>query len=110
IPPTPFILWTDTALRDFKVVTLDVAEHYWENDEHLIIHTDEVLFEIDELQPTDLVVLHLYFPHYLLPHEAILYTDENGVQMRMFIHESMRGGCYPLFILGEPHEYSEIFP
>jgi len=48
--------------------------------------------------------LNVAFSHYLLPHGAIIFTGEDGVQRRMFIHESMRGGCYSIYHLGEAHE------
>ena len=98
------VLWTDIPLRDFSFVSLDVAGHYWREDRELIIDTREVLLTVDVLLPGDAVVLNVAFSHYLLPHGAIIFTDEHGVQQRMFIIESMRGGCFPIYHLTEAHE------
>ena len=70
----------------------------------LIINTQEVLLTVPVLRPTDAVVLNVAFEHYLLPHGAVIFTDANGVQWRMFIGQSMRGGCFPIYSLGLPHE------
>jgi len=103
--PHQIALWADAPLFDFSFVSLDVAGHDWV-DGSLIINTREVLFTVPALQPGDAVVLHLAFAHYLLPHGAIVFTDEWGVQWRMFLHESMRGGCFPVFNLSEKHVYN----
>ena len=100
------ILWSDIPLRDFSFVSLDVAGHDWDEDVQLVINTREVLLTIDELLPTDAVVLNVAFAHYLLPHGAIIFTDEQGIQRRMFITESMRGGCFPAYNLGISHEFA----
>jgi hypothetical protein len=96
------ILWADSPLRDFSFVTLDVAGHYWEDDARLVIGTRDELLVIDYLPTTDAVVLNVAFAHYLIPHAAIIFTDEQGSRQRMFIQESMRGGCFPVFHLA-PH-------
>ena len=98
------VLWPDVPLRDFSFVSLDVAGHEWTDDGRLIINTREVIHTIDELLPTDAVVLNVAFAHYMLPHGAIIFTDEQGVRQRMFIWEDMRGGSFPLFNLGAAHE------
>jgi len=102
------ILWSDTTLFDFSFVSLDVAGHYWDESipysPSLVIHTQEVLLTVPVLRPTDAVVLNVAFAHYLLPHGAVIFTDAYGVQWRMFIWESMRGGCYPSYHLGLPHK------
>jgi len=98
------ILWTDSPLLNFSFVSLDVAGHDWDENGQLVINTQEVLFAVPELLPTDAVVLNVTFAHYLLPHGAIIFTDEDGVQRRMFIHEDMRGGCFPSYRLGLAHE------
>ena len=99
------ILWTDEPLRDFSFVSLDVAGHDWDEDGQLVIDTREVILTIPKLLPTDVVVLNIAFAHYLLPHGAIIFTDEHGIRKRMFIQESMRGGCFPLYHLGLSHNY-----
>jgi len=86
-------------LRDFFFASLDVAGHYWYYDSQLIIYTQEVIYEIDELLPGDAIVFSVAFSHYLLPHAGIGFTDSKGVHRRMFILESMRGGCWPLYLL-----------
>ncbi|MCL2408746.1 MAG: hypothetical protein FWC96_03930 [Oscillospiraceae bacterium] len=98
------ILWADIHLRDFSFVSLDVAGHYWYEDRQLVIDTREVLLTVPDLLPTDAVVLNVAFAHYLLPHGAIIFTDEYGVRWRMFLGEDMRGGCFPIYHLGMPHE------
>ena len=101
---TTLVFKSDIPLRDFKLVSLDVAGHYWTDNSELIIDTDEVLLTVPELLPNDAVILNVAFRHYLLPHGAIIYTDEQGTEWRMFIGQNMRGGCYPVFGLGSPHE------
>jgi hypothetical protein len=98
-----FVIWTDEPLRNFYFASLDVAGHYWYEDRQLVIDTQEVLFEIDELLPGDAVVFSIAFPHYLLPHGGIGFTDSSGTHRRMFIIVSMRGGCWPTYWL-EPLE------
>ena len=86
------ILWPDRIIRDFSFVHL----HY---DGDTIFTTVEVLLTIDELLPSHAVVLNVVFAHYLFPRGGIIFTDGNGEQRRMFIQESMVGGCVPLFHL-----------
>ena len=94
-----FVIWTDEPLRDFFFASLDVAGHYWNDDSQLVIGTQEVLYEIDALLLGDAVVFNVSFSHYLLPHAGIGFADSNGVHRRMFISESMRGGCWPSVLL-----------
>lgn len=101
------ILWTDTPLRDFSFVSLDVAGHEWTEAGQLVIGTQEVLLTVDELLPNDAVVLNVAFSHYLLPHGAIIFTDEQGELRRMFIREDMRGGCYPSYRLVYDDNFAE---
>lgn len=98
------ILWADEPLHDFAFVSLDISSHDWGEDGELTIDTREVLLNVPRLLPSDAVVLNVSFAHYLLPHGAIIFTGEDGVQRRMFIWESMRGECYATYHLGEPHE------
>jgi len=107
--PATIAIWTDLLLFDFSFVSLDVAGHDW-YDGQLAINTQEVLLTIPQLLPySDVVVLNFAFAHYLLPHGAIVFTDDQNVRWRMFIHESMRGGCFPVYTLGAKHEYP-LFP
>ena len=94
-----FVIWTDEPLRDFFFASLDVARHYWYEDRQLVIGTREVIFEIDKLLPGDAIIFDVAFSHYLLPHAGVGFTDSNGVNRRMFILESMRGGCGPWYVL-----------
>ena len=108
--PGGMFLWPDRPLRDFSFVTLDVDGHYWDESEvpaRLVIHTQEIILQIPQLLPRDVVVLNVGFRHCLLPHGAIMFTEEDGTRWRMFISESMRGGCFPLFHLGTAHEWTE---
>jgi len=102
------IFWPDITAYDFSFVSLDVAGHYWDEstpyNHSLVIHTREVLLTVSTLNPTDAVVLNVAFAHYLLPHGAVVFTDAYGIRWRMFIQQSMRGGCFPSYNLGQPHK------
>ena len=90
------ILWSDTPLRDFYIVSLAVGEDV---DDKMGIFAQELIFSTEELLTSHAIVLNVAFAHYLLPHGGLIFTDENGDMRRMFINESMRGGCYPHFTL-----------
>ena len=109
--PVTLVLWPDITLYDFSFVSLDVAGHYWDEstpyDHLLVIHTREVLLTVSVLHPTDAVVLNIAFAHYLLPHGAVVFTDTYGIRWRMFVQESMRGGCFPIYGFGWPHRIDE---
>ena len=90
------IIWTDTPLRDFSFVSLD---HQDNNDERGAFYIKEKLLTVDELLPNDAVVLNVAFEHYLIPRGGLVFTDESGVRRRVFISESMRGGCFPRYNL-----------
>jgi hypothetical protein len=94
-----FVIWADEPLQDFFFASLDVAGHYWYDDRQLVINTQEIIYEIDELLPGDAIVFSVAFLHYLLPHAGVGFTDSTGVSRRMFISESMRGGCWPAYWL-----------
>ena len=97
------VIWADEPLRDFSFVSLTFNSDYGESDEvRDYFYTREVLLTIDELTPTDAVVLNVFFPHYLISRGGVVFTDADGIQRRMFIAESMRGGCWPHFYLS-PH-------
>ena len=108
------MLWSDKPLWDFTFVSLDVAGHYWRSrqwrEPELVIETKEVLLTIPKLLPTDAVVLNVAFAHYLIPHGAIIFTDERGDRWRMFVTESMAGGDVPIFHLGQAYLYQELEP
>jgi hypothetical protein len=90
------VLWPDETLRDFSFVSLTF-------DGYNVYSVAEILLTIDELPPTQAVVLNVAFEHYLFPRGGIIFTEESGEQRRMFIQESMAGGCIPHFHL-VPHE------
>jgi hypothetical protein len=90
------ILLADEVVRDFSFahVGFDL-----DDEGKLIFHTITSLFEIAELSPTEAVLLNVAFEHYLHPRGGIIFTTENGDEMRMFIQESMEGGCHPFYHL-----------
>ncbi|MCL2217429.1 MAG: M56 family metallopeptidase [Defluviitaleaceae bacterium] len=90
------ILWPDERLRDFRFVALGFND----DDGHVTFYTREILFRIGELAPNDAVALNVSFLHYLIPRGGIIFYDARGERRKMLIHESMRGGCFPLFNLG----------
>ena len=97
------VLWPDEVLHDFSFVYLGFNET--DGGGNFYIH--EVLLVIGELPPTEAVVVNVAFEHYLIPRGGIVFTDESGTERRMFISESMRGGCFPLFNL-IPHDESNF--
>ena len=95
--------WPDEPLRDFSFLSLDLNS----NGERQAFHTREVLLNVEELLPSDVVVLNVLFVHYLIPRGGIVFTDESGVQRRMFIQDvSARGGCSQCFLgfILSPHD------
>ena len=91
------ILWSDTPLRDFSFIILGI----WDEEDGMIVFTQETPLALDVLPPTDAVVLNVAFSHYLRPQAAIMFTDAYGVQTRMFIHQNMGDdGCPSFYFLG----------
>ena len=95
-----FVVWTDEPIRDFFFASLDVDGHDW-HEGQLVINTQELIFKIDELLPGYAVLFSVSFTHYLLPHAGVGFVDYSGGNVRMFVMESMRGGCWPVFLLIE---------
>jgi len=95
--------WSDEPLREFTFLSLGFNG----DSERMSFYTQEVLLTIDELLPTDVVVLNVAFIHYLIPRGGITFIDESGTQWRIFIQDvSVRGGCelcFHSFILN-PHD------
>jgi len=89
------VIWSDEPLRNVSFLSLgfDYAE------ERPYFYTRAELLTVDELLPNDALLLNVAFEHYLVPRGGLIFTDENGVERRMFISESMRGGCFPQFHL-----------
>jgi hypothetical protein len=87
------VLWPyDSSLLNFSIVTLNSMFY----EEGLIISTLETLFTIDELSLDNAVVLNIDtgFIHYMYPRAAIIFTNEAGLQSRMFIELNMNDyGC-----------------
>jgi hypothetical protein len=82
------IIWTDTPLSNFSFVTLGFEDIY-DSDDRSYFYIIDTLFTLELFQPTDVIVLNVAFSHYLIPHGGLIFTDENGVQRRMFISENM---------------------
>ena len=94
------ILWPDEPLRDFAFLSI----LFDEDDDGMFYTVREELLTIDKLLPGHAVVLNVAFFHYLIPRGGVIFTDANGVQRRMLIADvSVRGGCFPYFIL-IPHD------
>jgi hypothetical protein len=90
------ILWAVETMRDVRFLALGLSGE----GEELSFYTQEVLYTIAELNPGEAVALNVSFLHYLIPRFGITFLDESGEIKRMFVSESMRGGCFPLFVLG----------
>lgn len=90
-------IWTDEPVYNFSFVSLSWRHNEGEEFEFF---TREILLNIDELLPSDIVILNVNFIHYLLPHGGLIFEDSNGELVRMYIIESMRGGCFPAYHLG----------
>ena len=98
------ILWSETPLRDFSFEIIN----FWEGDsveDGWTIRTEKTPIAIDVLLPTDVVVLNVGFAHYLRPQAAIIFTDESGLQSRMFIIQTMENGCLPYYYLSPVEEH-----
>jgi len=90
-------LWPDESLRDFSLLSLGLGSGCTGADP-MYFYTREVLLTIDELLPTDVVVLNVLFIHYLIPRGGVVFTDGDGVQRRMLIQDvSVVGGCSECF-------------
>ena len=90
--------WADEPLRDVRFVSL--AFDYEEGNymqARFFVHN--VIISLDSLQPNEAVALNIAFAHYLFPHGGVIFTDQSGSEQRMFLLESMQGGCYPSFLL-----------
>ena len=95
--------WSDEPLRNFTFLSLGFNEY----NERMSFYTQEVPLTIEELLPTDVIILNVAFIHYLIPRGGITFKDESGMQWRIFIQDvSVRGGCelcFHSFILS-PHD------
>jgi len=96
------ILWSDTSLSDFSIVSLNSMFY----EEGLVINTLETLLAIDEMLPTYVVTLNVVDSlFYANPRLAIIFTDDTGLENRMFILGSLQGGYCPRFYLHSVNEY-----
>ena len=92
------VFWPDEPLREISFLSL-ANEFHDVGDGYFSLNTREVLFTVDALLPTEAIVFNVAFSHYLMPHGGVVFTDASGVQHRMLLVESMRGGCFPHFLL-----------
>jgi len=92
------VIWPDVPLRDFSFLSLGFDD----NTSQISYHIREVLLTIDEFLPTDVVILNVAFEHYLFPRGGLMF-EENGVQRRVFITESMMDGLFRLDFHDEDH-------
>jgi len=90
------LIWSEEELRDVRVVALGFNDF---GDEMSFFVRHELL-TIGWLSPNSMIMVNAGLFHYLIPRMGITFTDASGNHNRMLIHESMRGGCYPLFNLG----------
>ena len=90
------ILWTDEPLRDVRFLALGLDGE----GEEMSFYTRELLHSITTLNPGESIALNVSFLHYLIPRFGITFLDESGEITRVFVRESMRGGCFPLLTLG----------
>jgi len=95
--------WTDEPLRDVRFVSLNFDLDWLDGEDEYDTQTRysvfNVILALDSLQVNEVVALNVAFAHYLLPHGGVIFTDQDGNEQRMFLLESMRGGCYPGFLL-----------
>jgi len=98
-PGEPFLIWSEEPIFDFYFVALDFTGD-------LEFSTREVVLYIDEIAAGEAVLITAVFEHYLIPRGGIIFTDQKGIEHRMFITESMRGGCWPSMGLS-PHTTNE---
>jgi len=92
--------WSDVPLFDFSFVSLCLEV---DDDPYraafYTFYTTEVLFAIDKLMPSDVIVMDVSLSHYLIPEVGFMFTDENNLHVRMFLRDaSVRGGCDQCFI------------
>ena len=96
---TSIVIWPDSYVYNFSFVALDYNGEFY-NDEYTgVLSTATVVGTIDAISPNDVVILNVAFSHYLRPHGGIIFSDENGVETRLFILENMIGGHYSPFSL-----------
>jgi len=91
------VIWTDTAVRDLSLVALRLNNTDIGMQPYFT--TRETLLTIDEFLPGEAIIANLLFAHYLIPSVGLIFTDENGVQRRMFIAEDL-GRSAPCFCFG----------
>ena len=89
------VVWTDVPLRNVSFLSLGYG--YTKDQEYF--YTKETLLTVDELLPRDALLLNVAFLSDIFPGGGLVFTDESGVEKRMFISESLRGGCFPQYFL-----------
>jgi len=90
MPRPNIILWPAETLYNFQFVSLEVADIFDFN-------VQEVLMTIDEFHPSHALALSVQLFHYLTPRAGFVFTDPSGNEHRLFLSESMRGGCWPVW-------------
>lgn len=97
----PTVIWTDTIVRDLSLVELGMNNTDIGMQPYFVAR--ETLITIDELLPGDAIIANLLFSHYLMPSVGLIFTDENGVQRRMFIADDLGRSapcfCFTRFVL-----------
>ena len=94
------VIWVDAPVRNLSFVLLSYIEDEWpEHGWPIYFDAQNILFTVDELLPTEALVLNVIFAHYLLPSAGLMFTDIDDVQRYLILHESMAGCCFPQFLL-----------
>ena len=94
------ILWSNEFLRDVSIMVIGTNDVF-DSDERLGLpygHT-EVLFTIDELAPGDAIALNLKFNAFERPSAGLVFTDEEGVQRRMWMSYGAHRFCHARYHL-----------
>ena len=89
------VFWTDEPLRDLSFISIGWATIA----QRSYYYTLETHFTIDEFLPGEAFMLDVVFFHYLVPRGGLSFIDSNGERQFMGLAESMRGGCWPGFLL-----------
>jgi len=90
--PSKMAIWSDEPLYDFSFVSVH-------HNAICCAYVGEIVFNIDKLYPTDVVVLTVAFSHYLYPRGGIIFTDASGMRHHMFLSKNMVDGCVTGFFL-----------
>ena len=89
------VITTEEPLRDLSFISIGWATIA----QRSYYYTTETHFTIDEFLPGEAFMLDVVFFHYLVPRGGLTFIDSNGERQFMGLAESMRGGCWPHFLL-----------